>query len=198
MLRHPAKLRQLCLRLGELMEEGRLLVVPGGGRFADVVREVDAELSLRPEASHLMALMCMNVYGLLLASLIPGARTIERLSEAKDGSAVILPYREARRDPGLIVSWEVTGDAVAARLAERLRAERLILVKDVDGLFSSDGRLVEEIRASELKGWSCIDPVAPAIISRAKIPCFVVNGLFEERLVEALRGGRPVGTLIRP
>lgn len=198
LLKHPNKLRELCIELGRVMEELHLLVVPGGGRFADVVREVDAELGLEPETSHLMALMSMNVYGLLLASLIPQARVVEEISEAEEGSAVMLPYEEARKDPGLLVSWDVTGDAVAARLAERLRARLLVLVKDVDGLLDGRGNLIEEVGAGELRGWSCVDPVAPTIVKRAKIPCFVVNGLFKDRVVEALRGGRPPGTLIRP
>ncbi|MEM4700233.1 MAG: hypothetical protein QXT74_04705 [Candidatus Nezhaarchaeales archaeon] len=198
LLRHPAKLRELCLELGGLMERLHLIVVPGGGRFADAVREVDAEVGLEPETSHLMALMSMNVYGLLLASLIPQARVIEEVGEAEGGSAVILPYKEARVDPSLLVSWEVTGDAVAARLAERLRAGLLVLVKAVDGLMDSRGRLIEEVSADEMRGWSCVDPVTPRIIKRAKIPCFVVNGLFKDRVVKALCGGRPLGTLIRP
>ncbi|MCX8204728.1 MAG: hypothetical protein N3H31_03665 [Candidatus Nezhaarchaeota archaeon] len=198
LLRHPDELKALCLELGGLMSKKHLLIVPGGGEFADIVRRIDVELNLKPEVSHLMALMSMNVYGLLLASLIPGARAIEELGEAEEGSAVILPYREASRDPGLLVGWDVTGDAIAARLAERLRAKLLVLVKEVDGLLDSSGRLIEEVEASKLRGWSCVDPVAPVIIKRAKIPCLVVNGLFRERLVNALYGNRPLGTLIKP
>ena len=180
------------------MRELHVVVVPGGGVFADAVRRVDAQLGLTSWASHLMALMSMNVYGLLLADLTPGARVVEELGEAQRSSAIILPYREASVDPELPVGWETTGDAVAARFAERLKAELLVLVKDVDGLLDSHGGLIEEVSADQLKGWSCLDPVAPRIIKRAGVPCFVVNGLFKERLLEALRGGRPLGTLIKP
>jgi len=198
LLRHPSKLKELCLRLGEAMEEAHLLTVPGGGRFADVVREVDVQLGLSPRAAHLMALKAMDVYGLLLADLIPRARVIEELAEAKQGSAIILPYYEASRDPEVPVGWEATGDAVAVRFAERLEVDRVIFIKDVDGLLDCEGRLVEEVKASDVKGWSCLDPVAPRIMERAGIQGLVVNGLHSERLLEALRGRRPLGTLIKP
>ncbi|RLF08563.1 MAG: hypothetical protein DRJ69_06190 [Thermoprotei archaeon] len=145
-----------------------------------------------------MALMSMNVYGLLLADLTPGARVVEELGEAQRSSAIILPYREASRDPGLPVGWETTGDAVATRFAERLKARLLVLVKDVDGVLNPQGRLVEEVEASRLEGVGCIDPVAPRIIREAGLRCFIVNGLVEGRLREALKGGRPLGTLIKP
>jgi aspartokinase-like uncharacterized kinase len=33
----PAALRALCNRLGEIAKKYRIVVVPGGGKFADVV-----------------------------------------------------------------------------------------------------------------------------------------------------------------
>lgn len=198
MMTHPRELRRLCLELEGVMEERRLLIVPGGGLFADAVRNIDAQLSLTPRASHLMALTSMNAYGLLLADLAPRARLIERLDEAEVGSAIILPYHEASQDPELPMGWETTGDAVAARFAERLGVKLLILLKDVDGLLDGRGRLIEEVEASRVEGWSCLDPVAPRIIERAGITCLVLNGLVEGRLTEALRGGRPTMTLIKP
>jgi aspartokinase-like uncharacterized kinase len=37
----PDKLNVLCLELSELARKHSIAVVPGGGRFADVVRELD-------------------------------------------------------------------------------------------------------------------------------------------------------------
>ena len=34
----PEKLRNLCAKISEISKEHKLIVVPGGGEFADVVR----------------------------------------------------------------------------------------------------------------------------------------------------------------
>ena len=199
LLRHLDALRRLCHELGEVMGRWRVLVVPGGGVFADAVRSVDSKLKLSSLTSHLMALMAMDQYGLLLADLMPSARVVRRLEELEGGSAIILPYLEASRDPELPPSWSVTSDAVAARIAERLGVSKLVLVKDVDGIFIG-GRLVEEVEASRLieVGETCIDSYTPHILLRAGITCQVVNGLREGALKRLMEGLPVKGTLILP
>ena len=46
----------------------RVLIVPGGGPFADAVRDVDAALALGDDAAHWMAVLAMDQYAQLLAS----------------------------------------------------------------------------------------------------------------------------------
>lgn len=199
LLEHLDALRRLCRELGRVMGRWRVLVVPGGGVFADAVRRVDSRLKLSSLTSHLMALMAMDQYGLLLADLIPNARVVRRLEELEGGSAIILPYLEASRDPELPPSWSVTSDAVAARMAERLGVERLVLVKDVEGVFV-DGRLIEEVEASRLAelGGACIDSYTPRILVRAGITCYVVSGLREGSLTRLMEGLPVKGTRVLP
>ena len=51
----------------------RIVVVPGGGPFADAVRDFDRSLGLSPHTAHWMALLAMDQYGHVLADRIPGA-----------------------------------------------------------------------------------------------------------------------------
>ena len=77
------RLREVCACLAEAGRRHRLLVVPGGGAAADVVREQDARFGLQPTTAHWMAILAMDQYGLLLADLTPGAEAVRTLDEAR-------------------------------------------------------------------------------------------------------------------
>ena len=113
-----------------------ILVVPGGGPFADTVRRVERESGLTADAAHWMAILAMNQYAELLASRIPRARIVEGANEIAPARAsgllpVLAPYRWLRSaDPSRLPhSWEVTSDSIAAWVAGELGASRLVLVK---------------------------------------------------------------------
>ena len=132
-------LRALCATLGELGERHPLLVVPGGAGFADAVRDADRRFGLRAATSHRMAILGMEQFGWLLERPDPGCRRCADLARARalagTGRAVVLLPAGLPLD-GLPASWEVTSDSIAAWVADRVGAERLVLVKDVDGLFA--------------------------------------------------------------
>ena len=115
-----------------------VVVLPGGGPFADSVRRVDAALGSGPDAAHWMAILAMDQYAHLFASRTTRARIVEHPAEVTGALAhgrlpVVAPYRWLRaRDP-LPHSWDVTSDSVAAWMAGELGAKRLILVKPVVG-----------------------------------------------------------------
>ena len=69
-------LPELGARLDELGRRYRLLVVPGGGVFADAVREQDKKFGLRSGTAHWMAILAMDQYGHLLADLMPGCALV--------------------------------------------------------------------------------------------------------------------------
>lgn len=112
------------------------LIVPGGGPFADAVRNVEDAVSVDADAAHWMAILGMEQYAHLLASRIPFAHLVERLDEipavrGAHGIPVLAPYRLLRHHDPLPHSWSVTSDSVAAWVSGVLDARRLILVKPV-------------------------------------------------------------------
>jgi aspartokinase-like uncharacterized kinase len=118
-----------------------VLVVPGGGPFADAVRELDARLPLGDDAAHWMAVLGMEQYAVALATLMPRGRLVETREEierALDEARVplLLPCRWLRDADPLPHSWEVTSDSIAAWVAGELGARLLVVVKpggaDVD------------------------------------------------------------------
>ncbi|MGH7350798.1 MAG: aspartate kinase, partial [Candidatus Methylomirabilales bacterium] len=72
----PEVLRPLLKTLEAVRAEHRIVVVPGGGAFADAVRSETATFQLGETASHWMAILAMDQYGYLLADLGQATRTV--------------------------------------------------------------------------------------------------------------------------
>ena len=69
----PRTLRRLMSTLAVLARRHPLVVVPGGGPFADQVRRADRRFGLGDSPAHWMAILAMDQYAHLLASLPNGA-----------------------------------------------------------------------------------------------------------------------------
>jgi 5-(aminomethyl)-3-furanmethanol phosphate kinase len=113
---------------------GRFVVVPGGGGFADAVRAAQHRHGFSDHAAHRMALLAMEQYALQLLDLAPALCPAESEAEiaaslAADRVALWFPHRMAAADPAIAESWDVAADSLAAWLARRLGARRLVLVK---------------------------------------------------------------------
>lgn len=164
-----------------------ILVVPGGGPFAGLVRRYDPS----PDAAHWMACAAMEQVGLLLASMGLPCTDALRLPESP---TVFLPYRTLRdRDP-LPHSWRITSDTIAAWCAAELGSD-LVLAKSVDGI-RVDGRLLEIVSAPVET--DVVDPCLISFVINRGVRVRVVNARVPERLRRALRGEDVPGTRIDP
>ncbi len=81
-------LRRGCAEAVALAARRPVLVVPGGGPFADAVRVVDAQVGLADDVAHALALRAMDQLGVLLAPLLPGARLLTEPRRATVAGAV--------------------------------------------------------------------------------------------------------------
>lgn len=130
----PGALNRVCRAVGSARCSHRILVVPGGGPFADAVRDFDRTEGLAPASAHWMAILAMDQYAHVLAERIAGATLIEGpgavLQTLRTGGvAVLAPFRWMRAADVLPHTWEVTSDSIAAFVAGALDAARLILIK---------------------------------------------------------------------
>jgi aspartokinase-like uncharacterized kinase len=193
-------LRALCTRIAEAGRRHPLLVVPGGGHFADIVREHDHRFGLRPPTAHRMAILAMEQFGWALADLIPGAARRTDLGSVREGVvSVLLPAALlAERDP-LPESWGVTSDSIAAWVAGAAGAERLVLVKPVAGLYRTwppAGEPIARLTVDELAALrpGGVDEHLPAALRGAGVETWVIGGREPARLAELLEEGRTAGT----
>jgi aspartokinase-like uncharacterized kinase len=144
----PHALERVCAAVQGASRNNPLIVVPGGGPFADAVRSFERRLPISPDAAHWMAILAMDQYAHVLAERIKDAELVQEpgtLVEAlgRGSVAVLAPFRWMRSADVLPHSWHVTSDSIAAFVAGACGATRLILIKmtslgdSVDDYFQS-------------------------------------------------------------
>lgn len=114
------------------------VVLTGGGRLADAVREYDRRHALGDETAHWLAVRAMQRNARLTAALLPEASwatSVEELVEGARPLSIVDPWGllhddDRRFSPQpLPASWQVTSDSIAARLAQLCGAGELVLLK---------------------------------------------------------------------
>ncbi len=207
---YPEKLRALCTQLSLSSKKHRLIVVPGGGEFADVVRNLDKRFSLSCNASHKMAILGMDQYGILLSDLIPNSVAVSKLDEIEyflgmGKLPILMPSNLMLGVDPLENSWDVTSDSITVYIASRLNVSRVLLITDVDGIYSEDpkkqpdAKLIAQITAQELLELeirTSVDKALPKLLLNSHVDCFVVNGLFPERVQSILENKITVCTIL--
>ncbi len=114
-----------------------VLLVPGGGPTADVIRDLDRLHGLGEEKSHWLALHALALNARVLADLLPGSHVVASIGEHRGRLAVLDPLAFCRADErdnpagALPHSWTVTSDSVAARAAVATQARELLLLKSI-------------------------------------------------------------------
>lgn len=194
----PAVVKSVVVKLGgSLAETGRLksilslvlraerpvIIVPGGGPYADAVRESQHELGFSDEAAHEMAILAMNQMGLAMISLderLVAAETLDAIRQAqkKRRIAVWLPAKLCARDSTIPRDWSITSDGLAARLAERLGGTHVVLVKSCT--------VTPSATAAALSRVGVVDAAFAGIVRRAGLTWQIVGPGEESALAELL------------
>jgi aspartokinase-like uncharacterized kinase len=115
---------------------GKVVLVPGGGAWADEVREAQKREGFDDSVAHRRALLAMEQYGKVLSGLRSNfvlADDIAAIDEVlRNGEiAVWMPYEMVVADASIPQTWAVTSDSLSAWLARELGAALLVLVKSV-------------------------------------------------------------------
>ena len=207
---YPHSLRALCKKLVSLYKIHCLAVVPGGGECADAVRTLDKRFNISNGVSHKMAILAMDQYGLLLSDLQPEFTPVTELADVRKTLSngqipVFLPSKLFFRVNPLENSWAVTSDSIALYIAAQLGASKLLLATDVDGVYTSDphkdsyATLLHQVTPEKLADMpmrTSVDAALPRLLLQYPLDCYVVNGLFSERLEAILEGQKAVYTFI--
>jgi len=213
LLNHVDSIKPLFRTISEQGKFLRLIVVPGGGSLANEVRRMHKEYKLSDSTAHFMAILAIDQNAFMINQFLEGSKVVFDPSDARRTTkghqvAILAPFRlMLNRDP-LPHSWSVTSDSIAAYVAKTVKAEKLILLKDVDGIHTEDpkevkdARLIEKVTAGELIETmtkpTCIDKMLPKVLRYSRVKAHIVNGLFPERLESILKGDPTRETLIMP
>src|SRR5271169_6473652 len=94
---------------------GHVVVVCGGGPFADAVRAAQKRMGLDDEAANAMALLAMEQYAIAIATLnrrfvVTDSRVGIHAALRAEQVPVWAPRRMLRAAPDIPASWDVTSD----------------------------------------------------------------------------------------
>lgn len=176
----------------------KLLLLPGGGPFANGVRAADTRFHLSDSAAHWMAILAMDQYAYLLADVTPQAMMVRDLSVAAEVCAagrlaILAPSALLLRLDPLPHSWQITSDSIAAWLATYSKTPLLVLLKSVAGVYDPNSALLRQVSRSILAWYDLVDACFVDNLASAT-RCWIVDGGRPERLQELLRYGYTVGT----
>jgi aspartokinase-like uncharacterized kinase len=112
----------------------RVVLVAGGGRAADVIRELDRTHGLGESVAHAVALRSLDLTAHALAAIVPGLAVVERAAELgrvwdTGSTPVLAPRVIVEADDAVEQSWRVTSDSIAARVGVLLGVRELVLLK---------------------------------------------------------------------
>lgn len=191
----------LMASLSVAAASSRIVVVPGGGSFADAVRAACARHDPGESAAHWMAILGMDQHAQLLSGLEPQGRLVASLegiaaTVERGRLAILAPFAWLRSEDPMPHGWHVTSDSIAAWVAARLGARRLVLLKSVEGARDEAGAILAEARVAAPAVKGLVDEYFPQALE-AGTECWILSGRHPERLDELLRTGRAPGTLVR-
>lgn len=172
----------------------------GSGKYSRAYIGAAQKLGATNTACDQIGLTVSQLNALLLISCMENAypRVVTEFPEASTALALGKIPILGGTHPGH------TNDAVAAMLAEYLRADLLVKITNVSGIYTKDpalhrdAALVPSMTFSDLKGFvleefsagrsSIIDPLAARVIAQARIQTYVVGKKDAENLGQLVRG----------
>jgi dihydroneopterin aldolase len=173
-----------------------LVVVAGGGPFADAVRHSQRRLGFGDGAAHRMALLAMAQFAEALAGIEPRLRIAPDVETMRawlaDGLIPVWsPWPPADGVEDLPESWQLTSDSLAAWLTEQLSASRLLLLKSC--ALPPDCATPRQAAEGGL-----VDPLFPAYADRCRAAIVWVGPSHHARLPSIIDGGADAGPRLAP
>ena len=176
----------------------KIVIVPGGGSYANFVRMLDKKINIGDDLSHWMAIFAMNSNGITINqqySELTCYSNLDQLKKSKKKIIIFLPYDYFYQLDDLPHSWDVTSDSITLYIAHQLGLKDCFLIKDIDGIISTNNKILREISTSEYKNLKemnqifteqsnqediklsrPIDSYLLNLINKYKINCIILNG----------------------
>ena len=179
-----------------LLAAGRVVIVPGGGPFADAVRTAQPAMGFDDRAAHRMGLLAMEQFGCALAGLRPSLRLAESAAAIRSALRfgevpVWAPTRMVLEAKDVPASWDVTSDSLAAWLAGALGAKLLLLVKSGE---APQG----PVRVADLAARGVVDPCFPRFLAASGAQAYLGGPSDHAAFADTVQGGEMVGLPIEP
>jgi len=183
----------------------KIIIIPGGGSYANFVRKLDTKLSVGDELSHWMAIFAMNCNGIRISQKYEDIRYFNNLNELKKSNeriVIFLPYDFIYQRDELPHSWDVTSDSITVYIAHHLGLKDCFLIKDIDGIISNKNEILRDLTTSEYKNLKKtnkmltiytnreknkdsqpIDSYIINLINKYNVNCIILNGTSNKKRI---------------
>jgi len=205
-----SRIKELGALLTSLSLRFKLFVVVGGGVISRYYIDLGRKLGIEERQLDEMGIWITRLNATLLSAVI-GKKANPNPAENIEAAV-----KYSKKYPILVMGGTTPGhttDAVAAMLAERIKAERLVNATSVDGIYTSNpekdrkAKRIEKMGyreliklAKEYDGYAgpniVFDYLGATIIARSHIPLFVVDGRDLKNLRAAIEGKEFHGTVV--
>ncbi len=181
---------QLSKWLDILVEygSGKVIIVPGGGRFADQVRHMQSYWEFDDGVAHEMALLCMEQYAYILQGMESRLQPVlskDAILNCLDNQQVPvwLPHKMIINRREIPASWRITSDSLALWLAGYLGAGSLLLIKTT--------QLPDHyLPIAQMPARGLVDDCFPDLMMEMGLPVFWLSRDDYPKLEFALRNGK--------
>jgi uridylate kinase len=205
-------IRRTAEAILQLHEKGHsMMVVAGGGELSRSYIEAARRLGADFATCDQVGIMVTRLNALLLSIALGDASSTHIVESFHDLQEQLSTCKGRILVAGGFTPGQST-DAVAALIAERIKADLLIKTTDVEGVYDSDpdknpnAKLLNEVSIRKLRdillseeskpgGYKLLDMVSLSILERSRIPVMIINGSDPRNILKAASGER-VGTRI--
>lgn len=204
-LENPESLKNTISQLSRLVQERlikQVIIIPGGGLYANFIRELDKKLGIGSTMAHWMAIYAMDYNGNIIGQQYPSIKLIENfevLMKNEDDICLFLPFKHLKLLDPLPHSWDITSDAISLYVTNELQLKQTFLIKDVDGIIDQNNKVLKSLTSSnysklkksgklariesngnQIKHSKPLDNYCIKIIEKYRISCVLLNGAIND------------------
>ncbi|MFX1394040.1 MAG: hypothetical protein ACFFAH_10740 [Promethearchaeota archaeon] len=207
-LEDPEDLGSTISQLKHLLDKNsvqKIIIITGGGSYANFIRVIDQKLNIGNDLAHWMAVYAMNHNGKLLSEKYSFIKLFDDFTELQLSTelfSIFLPFNYLYKFDELPHSWDVTSDSIILYFTHKLELNKCFLIKDIDGIINNDNQVIREItvdsyknlketnklldvqKAGEsIKKSQPVDSYSIELIEKYKISCIILNGKAEKHTI---------------
>ena len=173
-------LNELIDLLKKKTSTDNLILVVGGGCFADSVRWAFKKKKMSMKTANYLALKSTEIFARMLKEIDEDIQLIKNIKslKKKGNLKVWLPSKLLKEESSFLKNWDSTSDSVAAWLYEKLNAKGLLFIKSLkltrkryNLKYLQDQKIIDQNVGKYILKKNDIRIVGPEIIGLLKKPC---------------------------
>ena len=166
-----------------VQQKKKCVLIPGGGVFADTVRQQQQKLKFDDLTAHNLSVLSMLKVGHILKSKISKyceiIKNTSQLSHSKKCNVFIWnPEQEIYNEKNIHTNWKMTSDTIALKVSKKINSNVLIIVKSCE--IPSDKTnlhpfVLNKKKVRELSKIKILDKAFPSAYVECQFPVYVIS-----------------------